>query len=105
MNVIERAGMSVRKEVIDEGDLQFSEDAGGHGEAGAPAGRYPFPDPAEGFSMEDFITAARKHLVARALEMSNGSKTEAARLLGITPQAIHNHLRREAEQATGAAPG
>jgi len=41
-----------------------------------------------------FLGKARRSLITRAMEMANGNKTAAARLLGITPQAIHNYLRR-----------
>jgi transcriptional regulator with GAF, ATPase, and Fis domain len=55
--------------------------------------------------MEEFFATARKRLITRALEMANGSKTEASRLLGITPQAIHNFLRREAEETASPPAG
>jgi DNA-binding NtrC family response regulator len=100
MNVMERAAISVRGEVLESKDLQFSEETdsaagrtpgGAHGQA---SGAALFPDPAEGFHMDEFIDQARRHLITRALEMANGNKTVAASLLGITPQAIHNFLRR-----------
>ena len=93
MNVIERAAISVRSEVIEARDIQLSEDRDSTKTPAPDAGL--FPDPSEGFHMDEFIDQARRHLITRALEMANGNKTVAAQLLGITPQAIHNFLRRD----------
>jgi len=95
MNVIERAAISVRGEVIEARDIQLSEDESTRTPAAGPG---LFPEPAEGFQMDQFLDQARRHLLTRALEMANGNKAVAARLLGITPQAIHNFLRRDAEK-------
>jgi DNA-binding NtrC family response regulator len=51
-----------------------------------------FPEPSEGFSMPAFLTEVRKRLIGRALELSGGKQSSAARLLGITPQALNKHL-------------
>jgi DNA-binding NtrC family response regulator len=98
LNTLERTVILRRGEVIEPDDLQFS-DTGSYAEPG-PSGTGAgtgarLPDPAEGFYMEEFFSSARRSLITRALEMANGNKTAAARLLGITPQAIHNFLRRE----------
>lgn len=53
------------------------------------------PDPHEGFKLDDYLKSARKQLMIRALEMSNGGQSGAARLLGISPQAVHKFLREE----------
>jgi DNA-binding NtrC family response regulator len=104
MNVIERAAISVRRDIIDAADIQFSEDA-----ESSPHGLTAFeglslPDPAPGFRLDEYFELARRHLITRALEMANDNKTEAARLLGITPQAIHNYLRRKADEAADSQP-
>jgi DNA-binding NtrC family response regulator len=52
----------------------------------------PFPEPSEGFSMPAFLTEVRKRLIGRALELTGGKQSSAARLLGITPQALNKHL-------------
>ncbi len=96
LNVIERAAISVRGEVIGGPDIQFSEDAECAPER--PPEEARFPEPAEGFRMAQFLDDARRHLIHRALAMGNDNKTMAARLLGITPQAIHNFIRREGQQ-------
>lgn len=52
------------------------------------------PEPYEGFSLEEYLASARKQLILRALETARGNQSEAARLLGITPQAVHKFLRK-----------
>ncbi len=53
------------------------------------------PDPAPGFSLEAFLSDARRHLVARALDLTGGRQAAAARLLGLSPQALSQFLRRQ----------
>jgi len=52
------------------------------------------PEPSEGFSLEEFVASARKQLILRAMELARGNQSEAARLLGISPQAVHKFLRK-----------
>jgi len=52
------------------------------------------PEPHDGFSLEEYLTSARKQLILRALETTKGNQSEAARLLGVTPQAVHKFLRK-----------
>ena len=52
------------------------------------------PDPYEGFLMDEFLGSARKQLILRALESTSGNQSQAARLLGITPQAVHKFLQQ-----------
>jgi DNA-binding NtrC family response regulator len=52
------------------------------------------PEPRAGFSLDEYLTSARKQLILRALEAARGNQSEAARLLGITPQAVHKFLRK-----------
>jgi DNA-binding NtrC family response regulator len=54
------------------------------------------PEPAEGFELTQFLDEAREQLVQRALEKSNGVKATAARLLGWSPQALGQYLKRSA---------
>lgn len=85
-NVIERAVLLTKRETIEREDLDFAR------EGDDTSGEYPIPDIADGFSMESYLAGTRKQLVARALELSDGNKSRAARLLGVTPQAIHKFL-------------
>ncbi len=53
------------------------------------------PELGAGFSLEAYLSDVRHALIAHAIEVSGGNKSQAARLLGITPQAVHKHLRKE----------
>lgn len=88
-NVIERSARLTRSAVLDADDLMLSEPVG-HADPLAM-----LPEPAEGFSLEEFLTSARKQLVMRALDISKGNQSEAARLLGVTPQAVHKFLQKK----------
>jgi DNA-binding NtrC family response regulator len=51
------------------------------------------PDPAEGFKVNEFLDEIKLHLIQRAMELSGGVQARAARLLGITPQAINQFIK------------
>jgi len=87
-NVLERSARLARQDVIDADDLMISEPV----TYSDPLAVLPEPD--EGFSLEEYIASARKQLMLRAVELANGNQSEAARLLGITPQAVHKFLRK-----------
>ncbi|MCL4783441.1 MAG: sigma-54 dependent transcriptional regulator [Bryobacterales bacterium] len=53
---------------------------------------YSLPEPVEGFSMPEFLSDARRRLIGRALEISGGKQKVAAKLLGITPQALSKQI-------------
>lgn len=55
------------------------------------------PTPYEGFKLDDFITKISNELKNRALELAKGNLSEAARLLGITPQAMSQYYRTKKE--------
>lgn len=86
-NVIERSVRLCRTAVLDAEDLLISE-AVTHAD---PLDNLPEPQP--GFSLEGFIGGARKQLILRALEIARGNQSEAARLLGVSPQAVSKFLR------------
>jgi DNA-binding NtrC family response regulator len=85
-NVIERSALLAQKDLIDADDLIISEPVSKED----PLSH--LPEPAEDFSMEDFLSSARKQLVLRAIQSANGNQSEAARLLGVSPQAVHKYL-------------
>jgi DNA-binding NtrC family response regulator len=85
-NVIERSARLTRNDVIDADDLVVTEPVGKDDPLST------LPDPAEGFSMEGFLTSARKQLVLKAMDLAGGNQSEAARLLGVSPQAVHKYL-------------
>jgi len=51
------------------------------------------PEPHEGFELESYLKSARKQMMLRALELANGKQTGAAKLLGVTPQAVHKFVK------------
>ena len=87
-NVIERSVRLAKKEVLDGDDLLISDPV----TSADPLAS--LPEPAEGFSLESYLSSARKQLILFALEKANGNQSEAARLLGITPQAVHKFLQK-----------
>ena len=81
-NVIERSARLTGKEVIDADDLVVIEPAAQEDPLSA------LPEPTEGFSLEGFLASARKQLLLKALELARGNQSEAAKFLGISPQAV-----------------
>jgi transcriptional regulator with PAS, ATPase and Fis domain len=87
-NVIERSARLARQDLLDADDLMISQPITYADPLAA------LPEPGAGFSLEEFVASARKQLILRAMELAHGNQSEAARLLGITPQAVHKFLRR-----------
>lgn len=90
-NVIERSVRLARSNVLEAEDLLITEPIT------RPDALEVLPEPHEGFSIEAFLGAARTQLILRALEIADGNQSEAARLLGVSPQAVHKFLRSKAE--------
>jgi transcriptional regulator with PAS, ATPase and Fis domain len=55
----------------------------------------PLPEPHEGFDLNQFLATARGQLIERAIRISDGNRTKAAALLGITPQAVSQYLLKQ----------
>ena len=87
-NVIERSARLSMQDVLEADDLLITEPVTYADPLDA------LPEPFPGFSLEEFIGSARKQLILRALETAQGNQSEAARLLGISPQAVHKFLQR-----------
>jgi len=87
-NVIERSVLLARNEVLKADDLVISEPITYTDPLAA------LPEPREGFSLEEHIASVRKQLMLRALEAAKGRPSGAARLLGVTPQAVHKFLQK-----------
>ena len=84
--VIVQSAMFATGKLIQPDDLRFE----------APLRTNPITaltDPAEGFQINEFLDEIKLHLIQRALELSDGVQARAARLLGITPQAINQFLK------------
>lgn len=87
-NVIERSVRLCRQDVLNADDLLITEPV-----------TYAdplevLPEPYEGFSIDEFLGSARKQMILRALESARGNQSQAARMLGITPQAVHKFLQQ-----------
>lgn len=87
-NVLERSSRMSRTEVLEADDLLITEPITYADPLDA------LPEPEVGFSLEGFLTSARKQLILKALEISGGNQSEAAKLLGMTPQAVHKFLQK-----------
>ncbi len=88
-NVLGRSMLMAQEEVLGADDLLIDEPKRKKDPLSA------LPDPQEGFSLEDYLKSVRKQLILRALEMSAGSQSGAARLLDLSPQAVHKFLKEE----------
>jgi len=86
-NVIERSAMLSQSDVLEADDLMISE----------PLTKTDplalLPELSEDFSLEEFLSSARKQMMLKALEMSDGNQSKAAKLLGVTPQAVNKFLQ------------
>ncbi|HSB15384.1 MAG TPA: RNA repair transcriptional activator RtcR family protein [Bryobacteraceae bacterium] len=88
-NVLDRSVLFARSDVLGPDDLIITP---------AAATLDPFaglPEPAPGFSLEEFLAQIRKQLILRALERSNGNQSQAAAMLGLSKQAVHAFLKGE----------
>jgi len=59
----------------------------------APDSAFEAPEPAEGFDMEAFLAETRMRLINRALAIANGNQSQAARLLGTSPQNVSKAVK------------
>lgn len=85
--VISRSVLLSQNEVLAPEDLLITE---------VRRSKDPFtalPEPAEGFAVEDFLGKIRKHFFLRALSLANNNQSEAARLLGVSPQAVNKFMK------------
>lgn len=89
-NVVENAAILSRKDVIVETDIELSSPVNKDGQP-----QFSVPEP--GFSIETYLSDTRIQLIDKALELASGKQSEAARLLGISPQAINKHLKRKSK--------
>lgn len=83
-NVIQRAVALCRDEQIEPKHLGLA----------PSADAVVVPDPYDGFSLPNHLDRVREQLIDRALYLSGGNQSAAARLLGVTPQAVSEALRR-----------
>jgi len=92
--VIQRAVMFSRgKTVLDGSDIVFD------GNQGTDIFSY-LPEPKDGFRLNEFLSDIRTALFRRALAAANNNQSKAARILGVTPQAVSNFIKEPAERDT-----
>lgn len=86
--VVEQAVVNAEQSTIQAGDidLDLSVNLANVFTATAPRIR-------DGFSMQDYLRSVKHELVRSALGKTGNNQSEAARLLGITPQAVSKYLR------------
>lgn len=85
-NVVHRAALLVKGDEIKRDHLDLPKEP-------TSAALARLPEPHEGFSLDDYLKQVRKQLFQRALALAGGAQSEAARLLGVTPQAVHKFLK------------
>lgn len=85
-NCVQRAAILSRGAEIRPEALGLGTTAG----AAAPSA---VPEPHLGFSVEDYLASVRSTLYERALDLSGGNQSEAARLLSVSPQAVWKFLK------------
>ena len=86
---LERSFLLISKHTIDADDLLITQPVVYDDPLQA------IPDPYDGFELEGFLSSARKQIILRALELAKGNKSMAARLVGISPQAVSQYLRKQ----------
>ena len=91
---IETSAMITHARLIKAQDLQFDEPVWDE------APEHMLPEPHEGFSLKEYLNNARDGLIRRALDLSQGNRSHAGRLLGITPQAVHRYVRESEIETT-----
>lgn len=85
-NVLQRAALLSRKDVLDAEDFKLVQPLDDESDA------VLIPEFYDGFSMEQYIKTVRHKLINHALESAGGNRSKAARILGMTPQALHKYL-------------
>lgn len=89
-NVIQTSAMLTKGNTIRRENLRF--------EKYTSSSAYTLPEPDQGFELGSFIDKARAELIERAMEKSEGVQARAARMLGITPQALHQFYKTQKNQ-------
>lgn len=79
--------------IMSDGDVIDDRDIHLPGEEEADLGWLPEPYP--GFNVKTFCEQINRHMKERALAICEGNLTEAAKLLGISPQAMSKEFRKD----------
>lgn len=89
--VIQQSAMLAPAKLIHPGDLRF----------GQPLRTNPLavlPDPCEGFRLTEFLDDVKQRMIHRAMELSGDVQARAAKLLGISPQALNQFYKSKNSQ-------
>lgn len=89
--VIQQSAMLSEKAVLSEEDLRFEIPVSSNPLAG-------IPEPEPGFDLHDYLNKVKRKIIERALEKSGGVQAQAARLLGLSPQALNQQRRPAKDQ-------
>jgi transcriptional regulator with AAA-type ATPase domain len=84
--VLQQSAMLAPAKTIQPEDLRF----------GQPLRTNPLavlPDPSEGFQLIPFLDDVKQRMIHRAMELSDDVQARAARLLGISPQALNQFFK------------
>ncbi len=87
-NVIQRSSMLCEHSEITASDLQIDPLA----QAAEPPSNV-LPAFEDGFILNDYIRDIRRQIIQDALRKTNGKQSEAAKLLGISPQAVSSYTK------------
>jgi len=91
-NSIERSARLCRKDVLQADDILITEPISISDPLDA------LPEPQEGFQLDKFLSSARKQLILKALNTAHGNQSHAARILGISPQAVNKFLKQKDQE-------
>jgi transcriptional regulator with GAF, ATPase, and Fis domain len=86
LSTVETSAMMTSGRVLKARDIKFDEPVWNE------LPEHILPEPYEGFSLKDHLSNVRNGLIRRALELSHGNRSQAGRLLGVTPQAVHRYV-------------
>ena len=78
--VIERTVLLAPDDVVDRVEVAETNGAGG------------LPEPHHGFDLKAYVAETTRRLYDRAYEIAEGNKSEAGRLLGVSPAAVSKHF-------------
>ena len=93
-NLIGRSVLLAPGEVIEALDLVWEDDQD------EPPPRHKRAPPfGHGFKLERHLAAERERTILRALKQTDGNRTEAARLLGVSRQSVTKFLQQRARKA------
>lgn len=84
--VIQQSAMLSPGKIIQPGDLRFEVPL-------RPDSLSALPDPSEGFNLIDFLDQIKLRMIQRAMELTGDVQSRAAKLLGLTPQALNQFLK------------